>query len=127
MTQRTVLTWQQTDMRIDAVCRRVQRLIEHPVATLDSVLCDLGTNEIERAALPCTPRLNGCVLGMEPAEACSDVRRSCRCREARSSGRPRGGRAGTIRAASRSRDSSDATRFPVMTENRNDLGPASRV
>ena len=46
MTQRTVLTWQQTDMRIDAVCRRMERLIEQPVATLDSVLCDLGTNEI---------------------------------------------------------------------------------
>jgi hypothetical protein len=59
MTQRTVLTCQQTDMRIDAVCRRMQRLIEHPVATFDLVLCDLGTNEIERAALPCTPTLNG--------------------------------------------------------------------
>src|SRR5271169_358236 len=75
MTQRAVLAWQQTDMRIDAVCRRMQRLVEHPVATLDPVLCDLRTNEIERAALPCTPTLNGCVLGMEPADAGSDARR----------------------------------------------------
>jgi hypothetical protein len=30
-------------------------------------LLDLGANEIERSALPCTPKLHGCLLGREPA------------------------------------------------------------
>ena len=75
MTQRPILARQQTDTRIDAVSRRMQRRIEHPVAALDPVLCDLGANEVERAALPRRPKLHGCVLGMEPADAGSDARR----------------------------------------------------
>jgi hypothetical protein len=64
-----------TDARIDAVRRRMQRRVEHPIAPLDPVLRDLGANEIERAALPCRPKLRGGALGMEPADASSDAGR----------------------------------------------------
>ena len=75
MTQQAILARQQTDTRIDAISRGIQRLVEHSVATLDPVLRDFGANEIERAALPCTPKLHGCVLGMELTDAGSDARR----------------------------------------------------
>jgi hypothetical protein len=53
----------------------MQRRVEHPIAPLDPVRRDLGANEIERAALPCTPKLRGGVLGMKPADASSDAGR----------------------------------------------------
>jgi len=73
MTQWPILARQQTDTHIDAISPRMQRLVEDPVATLDPIFRDLGTNEIERAALPCTPTFRRCVLGMEPADAGSDA------------------------------------------------------
>ncbi len=66
--QRTALARQQSQTDVDALARRMHRVVEQPVAALDVGLCQSAA-EIERQALADLARRRLATLGMHAAHA----------------------------------------------------------